>query len=54
LTVGILAFFRNPERVTPRDDAFIVAPADGLVTLIQKVPPPRELSANGAPARPAR
>ncbi|EGD57702.1 phosphatidylserine decarboxylase [Novosphingobium nitrogenifigens DSM 19370] len=46
LTVGILAFFRNPERVTPRDDAFIVAPADGLVTLIQKVPPPRELSAN--------
>jgi phosphatidylserine decarboxylase len=25
-------------------DRFIVAPADGLVTLIQKVPPPRELS----------
>ena len=46
LTFGILAFFRDPERVTPRDDAFIVAPADGLITLIQKVPPPRELSAN--------
>ncbi|KUR80159.1 phosphatidylserine decarboxylase [Novosphingobium sp. FSW06-99] len=46
LTLGVLAFFRDPERVTPRGDAFIVAPADGLITLIQKVPPPRELSAN--------
>ena len=46
LTCGVLAFFRDPERVTPRDDTFIFAPADGLVTLIQKVPPPRELSAN--------
>ena len=46
LKLGVLAFFRDPERVTPRGDAFIVAPADGLITLIQKVPPPRELSAN--------
>ncbi len=46
LTIGICAFFRDPERVTPRDDSFIVAPADGMITLIQKVPPPRELSAN--------
>ena len=46
LTLGVLAFFRDPERVTPRGDAFIVAPADGLITLIQKLPPPRELSAN--------
>jgi len=46
LTGGILAFFRDPERVTARDDNFIVSPADGLVTLIRKVPPPRELSAN--------
>jgi phosphatidylserine decarboxylase len=45
-TFGVLAFFRDPERVTPRDDSFIIAPADGLVTLIRKVPPPRELSAN--------
>jgi phosphatidylserine decarboxylase len=43
LVLGILAFFRDPQRVTPRGDALIVAPADGLVTLIQKVPPPREL-----------
>ncbi|WP_292959715.1 phosphatidylserine decarboxylase [Novosphingobium sp. UBA1939] len=46
LTVGILAFFRDPLRVTPRDDRFVVSPADGLITLIQKVPPPRELTAD--------
>lgn len=46
LTLGILAFFRDPVRVTPRDDRFVVSPADGLITLIQKVPPPRELSAD--------
>lgn len=44
LTLGILAFFRDPQRVTPQSDRFVVSPADGLVTLIQKVPPPRELS----------
>ncbi len=43
LTLGILSFFRDPHRVTPRDDNYVVSPADGLITLIQKVPPPREL-----------
>ena len=46
LTLGVLAFFRDPERVTPRDDGMIVAPADGLVTLICTVPPPREMTAD--------
>jgi phosphatidylserine decarboxylase len=46
LTAAICAFFRDPERVTPRDDSFIIAPADGQITLIQKVAPPRELTAN--------
>ncbi len=44
LVGGILAFFRDPQRVTPQGDQFIVSPADGLITLIQQVPPPRELS----------
>ena len=44
LVLCILAFFRDPQRVTPRDDRLIVAPADGLVTLIRKQPPPPELS----------
>jgi phosphatidylserine decarboxylase len=43
LVLGILAFFRDPQRVTPQDDRAIIAPADGLITLIQQVPPPREL-----------
>src|SRR3546814_21168303 len=43
LTVWVLAFFRDPVRVTPRDENLIIAPADGLVTLIQNVTPPREL-----------
>ncbi|WP_395327093.1 phosphatidylserine decarboxylase [Novosphingobium sp. BL-8H] len=44
LTLCVLAFFRDPVRVTPQDDRFVVAPADGLVTLIGKVAPPRELT----------
>ena len=43
LSAGIFAFFRDPERVVPQGDLTIVAPADGLVTLIQEVEPPREL-----------
>jgi phosphatidylserine decarboxylase len=44
LTVWVFAFFRDPIRTTPRSDKLIVAPADGLITMISKVPPPRELS----------
>ena len=43
LTLGILAFFRDPERVVPQNPNFVVSPADGLVSLIQQVEPPREL-----------
>ena len=56
LVLGILAFFRDPERVTPQVDRFIIAPADGLVTLIAKVEPPRELvmdDGSGAPGLPS-
>ena len=45
LTIGVLAFFRDPQRAVPQDPRAIVAPADGLITLIQKVPPPPELRA---------
>ncbi len=43
LTLGVLAFFRDPERVVPQDDRLIVSPADGLVSLIMQVEPPAEL-----------
>ena len=53
LTLCVLAFFRDPVRVTPQEDRWIVAPADGLVTLIQKVPLPRELTVDdGSGSRP--
>jgi phosphatidylserine decarboxylase len=44
VTAWTLAFFRDPARTTPLDDRFIVSPADGLVTLIEKVAPPPELA----------
>lgn len=43
LSLGVFAFFRDPERVVPQDPRAIVAPADGLVSLIAQVEPPREL-----------
>src|SRR5574338_1497611 len=43
LTIWVAAFFRGPARTTPRADRLIVAPADGLITMIAKVPPPPEL-----------
>ena len=43
LTIWVASFFRDPVRTTPRGDNLIVAPADGLITMIAKVPPPPEL-----------
>ena len=42
-TIWIASFFRDPIRTTPRGDKLIVAPADGLITMIARVPPPPEL-----------
>ena len=50
VTIWVFAFFRDPIRTTPRGDNLIIAPADGLITMISKVPPPRELAgADGLP-----
>jgi phosphatidylserine decarboxylase len=43
LTIWVATFFRDPVRTTPRGDRLIVAPADGLITMIARVPPPSEL-----------
>ena len=43
LTIWVATFFRDPVRTTPRGANLIIAPADGLITLIQRVPPPPEL-----------
>ncbi|HLL59694.1 MAG TPA: phosphatidylserine decarboxylase [Allosphingosinicella sp.] len=47
LTLWVAAFFRDPIRTTPKGESLIVAPADGLVTMIANVPPPRELQGEG-------
>jgi len=43
VTIWVFAFFRDPVRAVPQDETAIIAPADGLVTLIQIVPPPPEM-----------
>ena len=43
LTIWVAAFFRDPIRTTPQGPGLIVAPADGLITMIERVAVPREL-----------
>ena len=47
VTLWVAAFFRDPIRATPQGAGVIVAPADGLVTMIQRVPVPAELGGEG-------
>ncbi len=51
LSAFVFAFFRDPERVVPQGPQLIVAPADGLVSLICQVPPPPELQADDETGR---
>ena len=44
LTIWVAAFFRDPIRTTPQDPSLIVAPADGLITMIVPVQGPPELA----------
>lgn len=43
LTGWCVFFFRDPERVTPVDDRFVISPADGFVSAVGPAVPPREL-----------
>ncbi len=44
VTLWVALFFRDPVRVTPQGDDILVAPADGLVTMIARVPVPAEMA----------
>lgn len=49
LTLWCAYFFRNPERATPVRDGLVISPADGVVQMIERVPPPEELEMGDAP-----
>src|ERR671913_1944197 len=44
LTLWVAAFFRDPIRTTPKGEGLIVAPADGMITMIAEVLPPPEMA----------
>lgn len=55
LSGGVFAFFRDPERVVPQAGGAIVAPADGLISLITETESPTELTiddGSGVPGLP--
>ncbi len=43
------AFFRHPPRVPPTRPGAVVAPADGLICVVDSAAPPAELGMEGAP-----
>jgi phosphatidylserine decarboxylase len=48
-TAASAAFFRAPVRVRPVADGIVIAPADGLVSLIEDAVPPPELGLDPTP-----
>lgn len=48
LTLWCVYFFRDPERVTPVDDALVISPADGKVSAVGAAVPPAELGLGAA------
>jgi phosphatidylserine decarboxylase len=43
ITVWVVYFFRDPQRVTPLRPGLVVSAADGKISSIEKVTPPAEL-----------
>jgi phosphatidylserine decarboxylase len=49
LTAFCVFFFRDPERIVPVRPGLVVSPADGLVSAVDRVPPPPELDMGSEP-----
>lgn len=49
LTLFVVYFFRDPARMTPVLPGAVISPADGVVTAIERTPPPEELEMSDAP-----
>ena len=43
LTIWCALFFRDPKRITPVSDDLVISPADGKISHVGKVAPPKEL-----------
>jgi phosphatidylserine decarboxylase len=48
-TLWVAAFFRDPWRVSPQSPGLALAPADGEIVTVDRVPPPTELELGTAP-----
>lgn len=48
LTLWVVYFFRDPDRVTPLRAGLVIAPADGRIIAIQRMRPPMELGLGDA------
>ncbi|MFN3232616.1 MAG: phosphatidylserine decarboxylase [Alphaproteobacteria bacterium] len=49
ITVWMVYFFRDPDRVTPARDGLTISPADGVVAAVDFAPPPSELDMGDEP-----
>ncbi|WP_255448401.1 phosphatidylserine decarboxylase [Telmatospirillum sp. J64-1] len=49
LTAWCTYFFRDPRRITPTREGLVISPADGIVQMIGRVPPPKELDMGDEP-----
>lgn len=49
LTVWCYYFFRDPRRAVPTNAGLLVSPADGVVSLIERAPPPADLGMGPEP-----
>ncbi|MGN1078776.1 MAG: phosphatidylserine decarboxylase [Alphaproteobacteria bacterium] len=49
LTVWCYFFFRDPRRAVPEGDTLVLSPADGIVSAIAEVVPPKELEIGEEP-----
>lgn len=49
LTLWCVWFFRDPPRVTPLSDEFVISPADGKISYIGQIVPPEELGLGDKP-----
>jgi phosphatidylserine decarboxylase len=46
LTIFVLWFFRDPERMVPSSETGIISPADGVICKIEKTLPPKEVKSS--------